>query len=866
MPAQEQVPEQQPASSAIWAFLIRFKPYLTSLAIIAVFALTAFAIYHLTSEVRYDEVETALLSTSWTSILLAILFTGLSFVALICYDVNAIDYIGKKLPLPTVAITAFSAYAIGNTAGFGALSGGAIRFRAYSRLGLNPGEIGRIIAFVTLSFGLGLLAVTALSLLMVAPRVASIVGLDPLWLRVGAVVVVGVMVALFVVARGERTVSIGRLRLRLPDTRTASRQFLVSALDIAATATALYVLLPDTHVGWPSFFAIFATAVGLGVLSHVPAGLGVFETVMIAGLGNAIDIDTLLGSLVLYRIIYHVLPLLLATVLLVASEIRQLAAKPLFADIGQITVRLAPSLLSTLALIVGAMLIFSSVTPTPDDNLDFLSSILPLPIVEAAHFLSSILGLGLVVASRGIGQRLDGAWWVGIIAASAALVLSLLKAVAVFEAMFLGVFIAVMLLSAGEFTRHASLLRMRMGPAWLSAIAILIAGAATILFFVYRDTQYSHALWWEFEFSEEAPRSLRALLGLVLASSALAIFSLLRPVTYRPDEMGGADLEKAIAIAEKQDMADANLVRMADKHIMFSQDGNAFIMYGIQGRSWIGLTDPIGEESEMSELVWQFVETARAAGGRAAFYQVSPKLLSYCADAGLRAFKLGELAIVDLETFELKGSRLSGLRQALNRGTRDGLAFSLLTPDEAKSVLGNLRDISDAWLAHHNTREKTFSLGSFSDEYVLSQPVAVLHKDDKIVAFATVMVTDTKQEATVDLMRFLPEAPRGAMDFLFISIMEQMRSEGYRTFNLGMAPLSGMSKRDIAPVWDWIGGTLFEHGEKFYNFKGLRAFKTKFHPKWEPRYLAVSNGAGAALALMDVTLLIGGGVRGVVGK
>lgn len=128
MPAQEQVPEQLPASSALWAFLIRFKPYLTSFAIIAVFALTAFAIYHLTAEVRYDEVEAALVNTSWTSIALAVLFTGLSFIALICYDVNAIDYIGKKLPLPTVAITAFSAYAIGNTAGFGALSGGQSAF------------------------------------------------------------------------------------------------------------------------------------------------------------------------------------------------------------------------------------------------------------------------------------------------------------------------------------------------------------------------------------------------------------------------------------------------------------------------------------------------------------------------------------------------------------------------------------------------------------------------------------------------------------------------------------------------------------------------------------------------------------------
>ncbi len=115
-------------------------------------------------------------------------------------------------------------------------------------------------------------------------------------------------------------------------------------------------------------------------------------------------------------------------------------------------------------------------------------------------------------------------------------------------------------------------------------------------------------------------------------------------------------------------------------------------------------------------------------------------------------------------------------------------------------------------------------------------------------------------------MRFAPDAPRGSMDFLFVSIIEHMREQGYAQFNLGMAPLSGMSKRDAAPVWDRIGGTLFEHGERFYNFKGLRAFKSKFHPKWEPRYVAVSNGTSAALALMDTTVLISGGVRGVIGK
>ena len=182
------------------------------------------------------------------------------------------------------------------------------------------------------------------------------------------------------------------------------------------------------------------------------------------------------------------------------------------------------------------------------------------------------------------------------------------------------------------------------------------------------------------------------------------------------------------------------------------------------------------------------------------------------------------------------------------------------------AILDELKQVSDSWLAHHNTREKRFSLGAFEPDYILSQPVAILRKDGKITAFANLMVTDTKKEATVDLMRFSPDAPRGSMDFLFVSIMQHLREAGYESFNLGMAPMSGMSKRDAAPVWDRIGSTLFEHGERFYNFKGLRAFKAKFHPKWEPRYLAVQNGADAALALMDATVLISGGVRGVIGK
>ncbi len=852
--------------SGISRFFSRYRTHLTALATLAVFCMVGFAIEQLTTEVRYDDVVQALADTKVSSIVLALFFTALSFLALVFYDVNAIDYVGKKLPFPQVALTAFAAYAVGNTAGFGALSGGAIRYRAYSRLGLTPEDIGRVIAFVTIAFGLGLAGVGSIALLAIADEIAPLIDVSSWVLRVLGGSIVLVLAAGVVLGRGGRSVSIGRFSLRLPDSATWSRQFLVAAFDIAASATVLYVLLPQTAISWPVFLAVYAIAVGLGVLSHVPAGLGVFETVIIAALGSAVNIDAVLGSLVLYRLIYHVVPLLLAVLAVSATELRRFADHPVASGFRRIGIRLMPQLLSTLSLLLGVMLIFSSVTPTPDSNLEFLSNYLPLPIVEGAHFLSSLAGLALVVAARGLGQKLDGAWWISIFSAAAALMLSLLKAVALVEASFLGFLIFGLFVSRRLFRRRASLLNQTLTASWLTAIAVVCVGAVVILLFVYRDVDYSNELWWQFEFAEEAPRGLRAVLGITIISTAIAVFSLLRPATTRLEPASDETLERAVDIVEKQRYADANLVRMGDKSVMFSDKGDAFIMYGRQGRSWIALFDPVGDRSAMPELVWRFVETARAAGCRAVFYQISPALLSHCADAGLRAFKLGELAVSDLSTFEMKGGKWANLRQTASRAQRDGLTFEVVMPEDVPGVMDELAAVSDAWLEDHNAKEKGFSLGAFTPDYILAQPVGILKLEGKIVAFANILITGAKDEGTIDLMRFSPDAPKGSMDFLFVQIMEYLRAEGFSHFNLGMAPLSGMSKREAAPVWDRIGSTVFEHGERFYNFKGLRAFKSKFHPQWHPRYLAVSGGGNPMIALMDATLLIGGGLKGVVRK
>lgn len=289
-----------------------------------------------------------------------------------------------------------------------------------------------------------------------------------------------------------------------------------------------------------------------------------------------------------------------------------------------------------------------------------------------------MLGLALVVASRGLAQRIDAAWYVAFFASLAALVFAFLKAIAIYEAALLAFLMLALFINRAAFERPATLMSGRLGPSWLTAMAIIILAAFVLLLFIYRDTQYTQELWWQFEFSGDAPRGLRALLGVTIGASVMALFSLLRPAARRPDAPGEGDIDKAVAIVMASDNADANLVRMGDKRLLFSRSGRSFLMYGIQGRSWIALADPVGDDEEFPELVWSFIETAREGGGRAAFYQISSALLAPCVDAGLRAFKLGELASVDLAAFELKGGRLAGIRQSYNRGLRDGLTFELV--------------------------------------------------------------------------------------------------------------------------------------------------------------------------------------------
>jgi phosphatidylglycerol lysyltransferase len=571
----------------------------------------------------------------------------------------------------------------------------------------------------------------------------------------------------------------------------------------------------------------------------------------------------MLGALLLNRGIYYVLPLTLATGMLIAYELRSGVAAP----VGRMAVHLSPRLMAALTLIAGLWLMVSGVTPFTEDAREILVHLhMPLPIIEASHFLGSVAGLGLLLVARGLLHQLDAAWWAALVLSVIAAVLALPKGIAVTEAAMLTTLALLLVISRRQFDRRSSLFAQHLEPQWLLALGGVLIACVWVLFFAYQEVGYSNQLWWQFELDGQAPRSLRALTGIALIALAYGLWQLLRPPAGELAEPTAEEIARAAAIARSNPAADACYALVGDKHLMFSPSGKSFIMFGKQGRSWVSLYGPFGDSREWPDLVWQFIEVATDHGGRAAFYQVRPATLPLYLDCGLHALKLGEYAHVPLPDFNLKGAKRANLRSGVNRGEREGLVFELVLPEQVAALLPELREVSDAWIAQQRTREKGFSVGRFDEGYLRQLPVAIVRREGRIIAFANLLTTDTREEASLDLMRYLPDAPPGTMDFLFAKIMLHLQAEGYQRFGLGMSPMAGMAERRQAPRWQRLGRLLFEYGDRFYNFRGLHSFKDKFEPVWEARYLAAPPGLGPMFVLADVAALIGGGVKGVIAK
>jgi phosphatidylglycerol lysyltransferase len=869
-------------------------------------------------EYGYREISRTVRAIPARMLLEALGFTALSYLVLPCYDALGLAYAGRtgerRISAPRIWLGSTTAYGLSQTLGFPAFTGSAVRYRFWSAWGLSTAEIARAVTFAGATFTIGVLLVSGTALVLEPAATLARTHLPHLAARaigVALLVAPASYLAWSIVRGGQplrppawlarRVPAIAEFELPVPRARLVLAQLAVGALDWCIAAAALWSLLPDdAAIRFLPFIGIFVLAQFAGQASHVPGGLGVFETLMVLLLGPHVATQMAFAAIVAFRAIYYLLPFGAAVVTFSLAELREHHERLFAAARTGIVARVAPAVvplvMSAATFAAGALLLWSGATPSVHGRLETLDRILPLGVIEASHLLGSLAGTALLVLAWALRHRIGAAWGLAVALLAGGIAASLLKGLDWEEALVLAAVLAILLPFRRAFYRRSALTAEPLEPEWILAIVAVVGASVWLGFFSYRHVEYSTDLWWHVGRHADAPRFLRAS---VTSAAALALFGFARLMRHAPVETEAPDddaLDRASRIAATSSDTGAFRALLGDKSLLFAGAsdidetvaGNevvpieGFVQYAVAGRSWVALGDPVvGSRDDQSnshvartraELAWRFKELAAEHGGWPVFYEVGADTLPVYIDLGLTFLKLGESARVDLRAFSLEGGDRKWLRRVLKDGERAGAAFEVVPASRVPELLPDLRRVSDDWLARKRVREKGFSLGFFDDAYLTRFPVAIVTvpsadgHDREIVAFANLWPGGGRDELSVDLMRFAERAPRGAMDYLFTQLMLWGRGRGYRWFDLGMAPLAGLESRQLAPLWARAGAWLFRHGEHFYNYQGVRQYKEKFDPVWEPRYLASPGGLALPRILANVAALISGGITGIVRK
>jgi phosphatidylglycerol lysyltransferase len=802
----------------------------------------------------------------WTALLLTI---G-SYLIMTGYDLLALRYLQRRLAWAKTALASFMGYAFSNNIGFSMIAGASVRYRLYSVWGLSAVEITQVVLFCATSLWLGfcvLSGVVFVSQPLILPHslhwpVDTVRPLGVILLTLAAGYLTATMV-------GKRVLALKEWRFELPSWRLAGAQVMVASADWLMAGAVLYALWPQhPPLGFGHFLEIFLLAQLAGLISQVPGGLGVFESAILLLVPKQMPVAQILAALVAYRGIYYLLPLMIAMAALGLEEL--LRRRVWFARMQSLAAETLEALfiplLSLAVFVGGAILMFSGALPAIPHRLAYLKQNLPLPFLEISHFMGSLAGMGLLLLARGLQRRLDAAYLLTVALLVSGILASLLKGFDYEEASILALILLVLLPCRRFFFRRTSLLSESFTPDWLAAIAVVLAASIWLGLFAYRHVEYRQELWWHFSARAEAPRFLRATVGALALALGFGLARLLRPAAYKPMQPT-LELPDAVpAVVARSPASSANLALLGDKQFLFSDDLKAFIMYGVIGQTWVAMGDPVGPAEQWPELLWQFRQAADHYADRAVFYEVGHAHLHLYLDMGLTLLKLGEEARVPLTGFSLEGRGRKDLRYIHRKLAKQGCRFEIVAPEALTDHMADLKTISDTWLKEKNTREKGFSLGFFDPAYIRRFATALVRVEERITAFANIWPGGGRAELSVDLMRYLPDAPGGVMDFLLIELMLWGAAQGYRWFNLGMAPLSGMGTHDLAPLWHRLGKLVAGFGDHFYNFQGLRAYKQKFDPVWKPRYLAAPGGLSLPRTLADIGALISGGLKGILFK
>ena len=516
-----------------------------------------------------------------------------------------------------------------------------------------------------------------------------------------------------------------------------------------------------------------------------------------------------------------------------------------------------------LVFVTGLFNIWSAITPALPTRLAWLDVVLPFDARKHGAFTAALLGFALLLLAQSLLRRKQVAWGLALAALTVSIPVHLFKGFDWEEALVALTLIVILWATRRNFVARSDAPSMKQGVLSLAFAFVATLGYGTAGFYLL-DEQFrvnfdffaalrqTLLMFTEFSPAQSQPITQHgawfadSIYGIALCSFGYAAWMLVRPVLNRQPATP-AEYERTRQIVEAHgDTAFAFCALLPDKRYWFSQGGSV-VAYAVVGRAAVAMGDPIGPPADQGESIAGFTKFCHSNDWRPAFYEVYDENLAAHRAAGLQTLRIAHEAVVDLAAWSTAGKSGKDFRATMNAFAKNGLVARIYEAPLSDELLAKLRSVSDEWLVNMNGSEKAFSLGWFDEELLRQHPVMTVEEGDTIWAFANLVPCYQLNECTVDLMRRRQECPRNTMEFLFLSLFEWSKSRGYDTFNLGPSPFAGVGEHDEDPAIERAMNGIYEHMNRFYNFKGLHAFKQKFHPLWRPLYLTWEGKAGLPL-------------------
>lgn len=800
------------------------------LIILCVLAVVIFFTHEVLHTLNWVQVKSITTNARVEYIIAAMFTTFFALCSMGFYDAFSFSAGIKNISFFKRWTIGFSAFAWSNLLSIGGLAGPAIRVFLYRRLGLSNGEItlGLATHYTASIFGItGWIIACTVPL----PDYNFLIT-NLLRLIIAACIALSIAHVVKTFYWGFVQKILAKKFTDLP--HTSPHKLLPLAItgviDWMLTLLTFQLIFLSVGLTIDTTQSFFSGQLA-GLLSLMPGGLGTADAIWLHLLSKPNTANETAAAITLFRAIFYFLPW---TISAIAAYVYLVGNK-------DIAVQWQRRIIASIMGISSAFMMISGALPSLSDRIMILKKIVPIGVIEVSHFISVILAVALFYLAQGIYRGYRSAWLISIWILVISFIAHILKG-GNYEEAGVAIFLCFLLLISHKgFTREGQL---NLSREIILATAIGTLFAFTIVgFSAFEKINYRPELWLEFAFSNDVSRFLRAIPGILLVS-LIFIFKQAIKTPKKKTYPSTEELQRAIEFCNYHaNHADALLIGGTDKALWFwEQDSKleGLIAYQIVGDSLVVYKDPVIIKNEkMEHLIRDFSKFADASDKRIVFSMISPEWMPVLHEFGFYFIKFSEEAIVNLMDFNLQGGRHAELRRTINYCEKQHVTFEILTPPHSSDVVNACREVSDAWLTEKGTSELQFTACYFSNIYLQQFPLAISkNAEGKIIAFVNPLILEQSKSATIDFMRYIPNTVKGIMDYTMVKTFLYCKNAGCETFSLGNAPLVETGREKSSR---WVEKILYNYSklaEHMYNYAGLYKYKAKFHPEWQPRYIA----------------------------